>query len=487
MQGVIGVQLALIGLSHHRAPIEVREKLSCPEHTLPAALQALGMCAGVREAVILSTCNRMEIYLAMEEGGRDAHFNDLVRHLAAYHNVAASRFEPYLYRHHDQEAVAHLLRVASGLDSLVLGEAQILGQVRHALRVALEVQAAGGTLEKLFTQALAAGKRVQNETGLGRGGFSIGHAAVDLAGRIFDDVSRAHVLILGAGKMSELTAKHLVRQGVKFVVVANRTYERAVAMAERLGGRAIQFEEAFRTELAHSDIVIASTASPHPILRRENLLPALRQRRGKPLFLIDIAVPRDIDPDVNDLNNVFLYNIDDLQHYLAEYAQARASEAGRAESLVEEETTRFMTWYRSREAAPVITAFRSHLDGIRNQYLEIFSGRLAHLSDRDRRTIEAMAEAMMGQVAREPILRLKREANGSREGSETPTYDLLTAAAEIFGLQPPITDPDGAGSPAVDPRLLSAEEAAGTLPVADTAVTRPTPSCSGMQNAEVRS
>jgi glutamyl-tRNA reductase len=479
------VQLALIGLSHHQAPIEVREKLSCPEHALPHALRALTACTGVREAVILSTCNRMELYLLVDDGGREGVLPILVRHLATHHNVPSHLFEPFLYNKHDQEAVAHLLRVSSGLDSLVLGEAQILGQVRHALRAALHAKAAGGTLEKLFNQALAAGKRVQNETGLGRGGFSIGHAAVDLAARIFDDVSRARVLILGAGKMSELTAKHLVRQGVKFVVVANRTYERAVSMAERLGGRAIHFEEAFRTELGQSDIVIASTASPHPILNRANLLPTLRQRRGKPLFLIDIAVPRDIDPDVNDLNNVFLYNIDDLQNYLAEYAQARASEVGRAENLVHEETARFMAWYRSREAAPVITAFRSHLDGIRSQYLEIFGSRLAHLSERDRRTVEAMVSAMMDQVARDPILRLKREAQGADEdeGDSAPTYDLLAATAEIFGLHGKLSLPERA-DPALSTDVMPSTDSDVPLAAIETTAARPVLTT---QKAEVRS
>jgi glutamyl-tRNA reductase len=457
------VQLALIGLSHHQTPIDVREKLSCSDTALPAALSALAQCDGVYEAVVLSTCNRMEIYALLTDLPGESRYAALTQHLSRFHGVAEPLFAPYLYHKQDQEAVTHLLRVAGGLDSLVLGEAQILGQVRQALRAAQEARVAGGILAKLFNQALATGKRVQSETGLGRGGFSIGHAAVELAGRIFDDVSRARVLILGAGKMSELTAKHLVRQGVRFVVVANRTYERAVAMAERLGGSAIQNDEAFRSELSQADIVIASTASPHPILRRENLLPVLRQRRGKPLFLIDIAVPRDIDPDVNELNNVFLYNIDDLQNYVAEYAQARASEAGRAEGLVEEETHRFMAWYRSREAAPVITALRGHLDQIRREYLDIFAGRLAHLSDRDRETVETLVRSMMNQVAREPILRLKQATVAGEDEEREHAHGLLLAACELFGLEAGTERARKGGEEPVPTDALDE-----TLPVSDT-------------------
>jgi glutamyl-tRNA reductase len=461
------VQLALIGLSHHLTPIDVREKLTCPEHALPAALSALVGCPDVGEAVVLSTCNRMELYVLLESRAEEAHsdtrFDGLVRHLSRHHNVSAHLFEPYLYRKHDQEVVSHLLRVASSLDSLVLGEAQILGQVRQALRSAQEAGTVGGVLEKLFAQALATGKRVQTDTGLGRGGFSIGHAAVDLAGRIFDDLSRARILILGAGKMSELTAKHLVRQGIKFVLVANRTYERAISMADRLGGRAIHFDEALSSELGQADIVIASTASPRPILRRDNIAPVLRQRRGKPLFLIDIAVPRDIDADVNDLNNVFLYNIDDLQNYVAEYGRARASEVGRAENVVAEETSRFMTWYRSREAAPVITALRTHLDGIRQEYLDIFDRRLAHLSERDRNLIGTMVRAMMDQVARKPILRLKQAVSADATFTEPAGYDLLSAASELFGLDEAITPSIATHSVSDHDRLPPAAETESEL------------------------
>jgi glutamyl-tRNA reductase len=298
------LHLALIGLSHHTAPIEVRERLSCAEHALPDALTALAACPGVREAALLSTCNRMEMIVAADSDPAFL-FADLCRHLARMHQLDEAAFRTHLYCKTEHEAASHLLRVASGLDSLVLGEAQILGQVRAALRAAQSAGTVGGILTALFQQAIACGKRVQTETGLGRGAFSIGHAAVDLAAGIFADLSHASVLILGAGKMSELTARHLIDSGVRFVFVANRTYEKAADMAARFGGKAIRYDD-FPEALVTADIVISSTAAPHPIVRREMLLPVMRRRRGKPLFLIDIAVPRDIDPDVARLDNVFL-------------------------------------------------------------------------------------------------------------------------------------------------------------------------------------
>jgi len=425
------VQLVLVGLNHHTAPIEIRERLSCAAHALPGALAAAAARPGVREAVILSTCNRMEVYAVTDLPDAEAAYAALRAHLAAFHNVPEAVFASHLYYKTESEAAAHLLRVAAGLDSLVLGEAQILGQVRAALQHAQQAETVSATLNALFQQAIAGGKRVRSETGLGRGGFSIGHAAVDLARSIFADLAHASVLILGAGKMSELTARHLVSSGVRFVVVANRTYEKAVAMAQRLGGKAIHYDT-FPQEMITADIVISSTAAPRPILRRETLAPILRKRRGKPLFLIDIAVPRDIDPDVNDLDNVFLYNIDDLEAVVAEEAQSRRAEAARAEAICAVEAAKFLSWYRAREAAPVITQLRERLDQIRQDELALLRSQLQDLSEREWQKIETAMRSLMNKVSREPILRLKREAAG--ESSASARYDLPTAAREIFGL-----------------------------------------------------
>lgn len=460
--------LALIGFSHHNAPIEVRERLSYAEHALPSAYADLARSAGAQEAVILSTCNRMEVYVAAPDRDLSELSNTVSRHLSRFHQVDETLFAPLLLGRGGPDAARHLMRVACGLDSLVLGETQILGQVRQALRTAQEQGAAGRTLTRLFEQSIAAARRVQGETELGRGAFSIGHVAVDLAGRIFDDLKRARVLILGAGKMCEVTARHLVSSGVRFVMVANRTHARAVSLAEQLGGTAISFEDAFQSGLAKADIVIASTAAPHTILRRENLAPVLRQRRGRPLFLIDIAVPRDIDSDVNELDNVFLYNIDDLQDYVAEYARGRALAAGQAERLVQEEAAGFMTWYYAQEAAPVITELRGHLDRIREEYMEIFAPRLAHLSERDQRTVEALVRSLMDQVAREPILRLKEAAVASYpaalpEGEQA--LSLLSAARKLFSLKH--NGEDGASPVRLTTELISEHDPLSTPPALD--------------------
>ncbi len=428
------MQLVLVGLNHHSAPIAVRERLSCSEQALPGALTAAHACPGVREVVLLSTCNRMEAYAVVEQVSDEAAYALLSDYLAATFNVPTAFFAAHLYCKTEYEVATHLLRVAAGVDSLVLGEAQILGQVRTALQAGRDAGTAGTILNALFQQAIAGGKRVRAETALGRGAFSIGRAAVDLASSIFADLSHASVLILGAGKMSELTARHLVASGVRFVVVANRTYEKAVAIAERLGGKAIHYDT-FSEALVTADIVISSTAAPHPILRRETLAPILRKRRGKPLFLIDIAVPRDIDPDVNDLDNVFLKNIDDLQEVVAEEARGREVEAAKAEAIASDEAARFLAWYRSREAAPVITQLRAHLDQIRQADMDLLRSQLAHLPERDWQQIETAVRAMMNKVAREPILRLKRETGADSEPTDSAAhYDLRTAARELFGL-----------------------------------------------------
>ena len=424
------MHLVLTGLSHHSAPIEVRERLSLAEPQLPQALEALRACRAVREAVILSTCNRMELYAAIE-GDPFQIRAEFSRALADFHQVPVSDFASHLYHYTDQECVRHLLRVTSGLDSLVLGEAQILGQVRSALRVSQQTEAAGSILNGLFQQALTTGKRIQAETGLSRGTFSVGHAAVDLARSIFDDLSRASVLILGAGKMSELTAKHLRQSGVQFVMVANRTYEKAALIAERLGGQAIHYDT-FPDALAQCDIVIASTASPHPIVRREMLLPILKKRRGKPLFFIDIAVPRDIAPEVGTLENVFLFNIDDLQSVVEEESRTRKTEAQQAEIIVTADTENFLTWLRTREATPVIEAMQIRFERIRQDDLAILRQKLAHLSEREWQAIEAATRAMMKKAVREPILRLKRE---HQEENGQAQYGLLQAAQELFALE----------------------------------------------------
>lgn len=429
--------LVVVGLNHRTAPIALRERLTFSERRIPQALRTLLAHSGAAESAILSTCNRIELYAVLRHAEDE---NLLVQFLSREHNVPEVEFAGHLYIHHDLEAVRHLFRVSAGLDSLVIGEPQILRQVRDAFAVATECGAAGMLLNALFRAAIATGKRARTETDIGRGGFSIGHAAVDLARSIFGSLNGATILILGAGKMSELTARHLVANGTRFVFVANRTYEKACDLAARLGGNAIRYDE-FAEALALADIVISSTASPVPLIHRETVLPVLRHRRGRPLFLIDIAVPRDIAPDVGDLDSVFLYDIDDLEEVVQDMARERAGAAQRVEAIIAEEAAKFMAWRRSLEAAPLVAGIRKKYEAIRQSELERLRRQHPDLPERTWRSIERATRSMMNRAARDPILRLKEAA--SREG-QTEAFDLISAAREIFALQNGFLEPSAA-------------------------------------------
>jgi glutamyl-tRNA reductase len=429
--------LVVVGLNHRTAPIALREKLSFSEHRIPEALRTFLSRSETAESAILSTCNRTELYAVLRQAGEESL---LVQFLSQEHHLPEAEFVHHLYRHHDLEAVRHLFRVSAGLDSLVIGEPQILRQVRDAFAMAVECGATGTLLNALFRAAITTGKRARAETDIGRGGFSIGHAAVDLARSIFGSLKGATVLILGAGKMSELTAKHLVSHGTRFVLVTNRTHEKACLLASRLGGNAIRYEE-FPEALAQADIVISSTASPVPIIHRETVLPVLRRRRGRPLFFIDIAVPRDIAPEVGDLDNVFLYDIDDLEEVVQEMARERAGEAQRVEAIIEEEVAKFMSWRRSLEAAPLVAGIRQKYEQIRQSELARLRRQHPDLPERAWRSIERATRSMMNRAARDPILRLKEAA--SQENREEG-FDLIRAAREIFALPNGFLEPSAA-------------------------------------------
>ncbi len=426
------MHVVLLGLSHHTAPVEVRERFSFSPDEIESTLREIASSVPVSEIALLSTCNRLELYASCESIAADRSADRLKRAVARARSVPEALAEAHLFTRTDDSAVRHLMRVAGGLDSMILGEDQILGQVRGALRSAQNAGTAGPSITALFQESIACGKRIRTDTALGRGGFSIGHAAVELAGSIFANLSEATVLMLGAGKMSEITVRHLVDNGARRVVVVNRTHARALAMAERVGGRAVPYETLAET-LVTADIVIASTASPQPILNRAILQPVVRKRRGRPLFLIDIAVPRDIDPDVSRLDDVFLKNIDDLQAVVDADSQERAADADRAEAITEEHAVRFATWHRGREAAPVIADIRTKLESIRQNDLAQLRAKLPHLSDRDWLAIETATRAMMNRVSRHAAVRLKHEAGN---GGDAPAdgYDLASAAREIFGL-----------------------------------------------------
>jgi glutamyl-tRNA reductase len=339
------MSLFVIGLNHRTARLDLRECLAfLPEH-LPEALQRLHHHLGLEEIVILSTCNRMEIYVNAEDGpsARVTTLQFLKGH------AGPVDIEPHLYLRQDQAAVHHLFRVAAGLDSMVVGEQEILGQVKQAYQAAQKAGLTGKLMNVLFQRSLYIGKRVRTETGLSLGAASIGSAAVSMAERIFGNLQGCRVMVLGAGKMAELTAKHLLSQKVHSLVVANRTYERACELAQQFGGTALHFDEAL-PRLAEVDIVICSAAVPHPVITVDQVRSILPQRKGRSLFFIDIAVPRDVHPDVHHLDNVYVYNIDDLQRIIADNLARRANEVCAAEQIIAEKSEEFGQWLSAYQA-----------------------------------------------------------------------------------------------------------------------------------------
>ncbi len=425
------MHLTLVGLSHKTAPVEIREKLTFPAHRQEEALALLLSTPDVAEAVVLSTCNRTEIY-AVTASGSDGP-GAVVDFLADYHDLDRHELVRYLYFSEGEAVVRHLFRVVASLDSMVIGEAQILGQVKEAYESAFANEASGRVFNKLFRQSFEVGKRVRNETDIGENAVSISYAAVELAKKVFDTLDGRTVLILGAGKMSELTAKHLVCNGVKTVLVANRTYERAEELACRFCGEAIRYDELFE-RMREADIVISSTAATHYVVTKDQVAAALRGRKGSPLFLIDIAVPRDIDPDVNDLADVFLYDIDDLSGVVETNLEERMREARRAEEIIADEMVAFERWIESMEVVPTVAAMRAKAEQIRSAELEKALKRLGGLSEKEIKTVEALASSIVNKMLHGPTARLKTVA-GEKDG-----YEYVEAARFLYGLD---VNPEG--------------------------------------------
>jgi glutamyl-tRNA reductase len=421
------VHLAVVGLSHHSAPVEIRERLSFTPGAVPDALKAI-RALSIPETAILSTCNRTEIYAVIE------HREDTDRIAAFLHHTQHpphTDISSYLYTHRDDEAARHLMRVACGLESQVLGESAILHQVRTSLQIAQENESAAHLLSSLFRASIVAGKRARTETRIGQGGLSIGHVAVDLARSIFGYLNGVTLLILGAGKMSEMTARHLVAHGAQFVMVANRTYEKAVRLSQKLCGQAIHYD-ALPEAILQSDVIISSTASPHLILRRETLRPMVEKRGGKPLFIIDIAVPRDIEPSAGSLPDVFLYDIDDLQSVAKESARERVGEVSRVEALIEEELSRFIAWRNVQHINPIASELKKRFEDIRCSELDRLRRQLPDLTEDDWRKIEAATQSMMKRVTHIPIQNLKKHMNRF----QTDRNEILASAHTLFDIPP---------------------------------------------------
>jgi len=425
------MNLHLMGINHNSAPVEIRERLAIPEARLPEACQRLAHHPGIQEALIISTCNRVELLAATPSPTAD--LRGFVRD---YFHVNAAEFEPHLYEFRERAAIRHLFRVACSLDSMVVGEPQILGQVKEAYAVARGVGAVQGNLDPLISRAFAVAKKVRTETAVGSSSVSIASVAVELAKKIFGSLRGKNVYLIGAGKMTELAARHLIAHGAGTIFVANRTYDRAVQIAQKFNGQAMRFEELYDT-VDRADIVISSTGAPHTIFRREHGEKFLAKRKNRPMFFIDIAVPRDVDPELNKLDGIFVYDIDDLQQAVAAHVADRRKEAEHAEQIVESEVDRYLQRLQTLDVVPVIVSLQDQFETIRQAEIDRVRGRLGKLSSDQEQALEALTNGIVNKILHMPISTLKTAA---RDPQSTTMVEIVR---KMFKLreEPDINEP----------------------------------------------
>jgi glutamyl-tRNA reductase len=401
------MRILLVGMNHKTAPVEIRERLQLACGNEDAAITELLAIPEVREVVVLLTCNRVEVMARVADG--EAAELLLKEFICRQGNLAAGELERCLYVYRDREAIRHLFRVASSLDSLIMGEPQILGQVKDAYRRSVDHRATGVLLNRLIHSAFRTAKRVRTQTGIAGNAVSVSYAAVELAKKIFGGLRGKTILLIGAGEMSELAARHLMRQGVERIMIANRTYVRAEEMAREFQGEPVPFD-CLPEVLPDVDIVISSTGAPGYVVTAQMVAAALRRRRNRLLFLIDIAVPRDIDPEAGEIDNVYLYNIDHLQDVVDANREIRREEASKAEIIIEEEAALFEAWFNSLAVVPTIVALRSKMEGIVQGELERSAHWLGGLSAEERARIEVLAASVINKILHDPISGLKQES-----------------------------------------------------------------------------
>ncbi len=400
-------KIYLIGTSHKTAPVEVREKLAFSLDQVEQALERLKAQPCVTEGLLFSTCNRTEIVYVSEESGSA---DKIIELIAAIKQFDGSHLKTFLYCHKNEDAVRHLFTVASSLDSMVVGEPQILGQIKQAYRIAVDHKTCGVMLNRLMHKSFSIAKKVRRHTGIGDNAVSISYAAVELAGKIFSDLSNKKVLLFGAGEMAELAVAHLISHRVASIRVANRTFERAVTLAEKFNGQAISFDERERA-LSEADIIISSTGATDYVLTRDQVKSAMKIRKNRPLFLIDIAVPRDIDPAVNRISNAFLYDIDDLSSIVTANLAQREKETVKAGRYVEEAVVKFMRWQDSLRVVPTIKAINEKISTITCEECEKTLAAMPHLPDADADAVRRMTKAIARKVMHDPIRFLKNTGN----------------------------------------------------------------------------
>jgi glutamyl-tRNA reductase len=398
------MHLFLLGISHRTAPIALRERLDFASHGLAEALAELERIPEVSEAVVLATCNRAEVYAATDN--LPAVGRALRGFFSTFHHVAEDDLAPHFYERADEDVARHLFRVSAGLESMVVGEPQILGQVKSAFHLAADRRAAGSLLNRLFHHSFAVGKRVRADTGLGEGAVSVSYAAVSLARKIFGILRERSVLVIGAGEMGKLTARHLQAQGISSIRLTSRTLAHGAAAAEHLGATAIPWGER-HAALADADIVVTATGAAQPVVTTADVAAAVGSRRNRPLFIIDIAVPRDVEPSAGEIEQVFLYNVDDLQAIVRENLTRRGGEVERAESIVDDEVARFMAWLHSRGVVPTIVALRRRFEDVRRAELRRLDGKLSGLPPEARARVDEITRLLVEKLVLTPTEQLK--------------------------------------------------------------------------------
>ena len=394
----------VIGLNHNTADIDVREKFAFSGPKLEEGLRAFRELPEVEEGIILSTCNRVELYAHVKDA--EHALQSIKTFLSTFHNIRQDSLEHALYVHEDIDAVRHIFRVASSLDSMVIGEPQILGQLKDAYELALHKKTTGILLNKLMKKAISVAKRIRTETRIAENAVSISFSAVELARKIFTDLSEKVCMLLGAGEMAELAARHLMNNGIKEVLVSNRTYERGCELAKDFHGRAVRFES-FIQEMVTTDIVICSTGAPTYIVTKKQMQKVMKERKHSQVFLIDISVPRNIDPAVNDLENVYLYNIDDLQGVVDANLFERQKEAEKAEKIIDEEMETFLKWQSSLDSVPTIRALRARAEEIKSEELSKLLNKMTGIGEQEREAIEYMATSLVNKLIHPPTAALK--------------------------------------------------------------------------------
>jgi len=445
------MNIIIVGLSHKTAPVEVRERLAIAEKQLGEALGRLRAQPGVQEGVILSTCNRVEICAVVQE--TEQGFESVKRFLASIHeSLSHEALAPHLYSYVASDAIRHLFRVASSLDSMVVGEPQILGQMKDAFEEAMACRATGLVLNKVLSKTLSVAKRVRTETKIAESAVSVSYAAVQLARKIFRKLEETSVLLIGAGEMAELAARHLVAQGVRRVAICSRHHARAASVAREFNGEAFGLEEA-QHQMIQSDIVICSTGAQHLLVQYDDMARVIEARKNRPIFLIDLSVPRNIDPRVNELDNVFLYDIDDLESVVEANRRERAREAEQAEGIIAGELEAMVRWLKSLDVVPTIVALREKAAAIRQAEREKLLGRVKDLTPAQQEAIDRFAEALVNKLLHGPLVALKEEAH-SVNG-----VLYVEATRRLFDLPLPEPSPEeqadqGAGQPALDQQAL---------------------------------